>query len=150
MAWEPVYDKLKHGTRKKYQPQFRLPQSYQNTSLGKERALQGFYQMFGVIKERLPREFRERLVQVIERGDLRCSTIRAVVEGLIPGIPPCMPDTVMDKKRIQQVLSLCDVMETLLYEHVNGMAEEPVPVVEEVLSSISETDEDIFTPKEGL
>lgn len=150
MAWEPVYGKIKHGTRKKYEPQFILPSPYQNTSLGKERALQGFYQMFGIVKERLPKDFRQRLTEVLERGELRCSTLRAITEGLIPGIPSCMPDSVMDKKRVQQVLALADVMETMLYEHLHGFvrATEPVAKKEEVL--VPERDDDEFTPKEGI
>ena len=151
MSWEPVYGKLKHGTRRKYEPQFKLPDRYQHTSLGKERALQGFYQMFGIIKERLPGNFRRMLGKVIDRGDLRCSTIRAIVEGLIPGIPSCMPTSVMDKKRIQQVLALCDVMETMLYEHIHSIFEEtPEVTQEEVLATVPERDTDEYSPKEGL
>lgn len=80
-----------------------------------------FQQVFGISKGLLRTRFKKYCREVFkeEFPSLRCSTVRAIYEGRVPGIPkPCDKIQHQWKNSIEHALFLCDLFETLMFRYM--------------------------------
>jgi len=87
-------------------------------SLSFERAILGFFDAFGIQKGFVSQKFKDRAKELAKPGAiLKKSSLRKVLEGKLPGIPAPVA-TFRQPTRLQRVLLLADVCETLLKEEI--------------------------------
>ena len=109
--------------KEKFVPSQPTPESYDETPQGValQRLLFAFQNAFGILPGVVSREFKAEIEKVMEWDypKLRCSSVRAVMEGRIPGIPKPL-ETVHPqfKRRYDQALTLFDLMETMVQHKV--------------------------------
>jgi len=118
-----------------YQPFLRLSDTYtQDVGLIRHRVIQSFLNTLGVPKILVTKDFRGALDDMLEEDypALCCSSARAVLEGRIPGLPaPARP--LRRSKKLEQVLCLMDVLETLVCRFLeNQIAEKATSIRREV------------------
>ena len=86
-----------------------------------ERVLYAFQTVLGIPRGIVQTPFKRHLYSLIqdEYPRFRCSALRAVLEGRIPGIPkPVEPIHPQWRKKVQQALYLLDLCETIVHKHI--------------------------------
>lgn len=134
-SWRPTWDNLLDTIGTAWTPWEEIPEKWEKVRPATYE--QGYYHLFGVLPERLPREFRQYLKDVVERnrGHMRRSNLRALVEGKIPGVPFPLPRTRLNtgdevlaltgsKKKIDQILFFMDLVETIVFDKISEMSQQ--------------------------
>ena len=83
--------------------------------------LQTFEALFGCGQGALPAEFKRFLSKTLEdhHPHLRCSSLRAVLEGRVPGVPKPLLDLPIDiRGNANFIMMFMDVMETMVAEYI--------------------------------
>lgn len=106
----------------------KVPQAYKelNKSLTLERILIAFSSTLGLPRAAVSTKFKEVLVQALDEfPDMRCSAVRALIEGRIPGVP--QPFTTIPyavRRNLEKALYLMDCFETIIQLHFQRLAEQ--------------------------
>lgn len=109
-----------HGHPKNvFLPWSRLPRDVYTTDPGtvEHLATCGMYDMFGITVPLVRQEFRDFIQKVIEKHGVRMSPLRAIMQGEVPGIPAAAA-VQLASPSAQRCLTLCDCMETLMYDYI--------------------------------
>jgi len=66
-------------------------------------------------------EFRDTVVKALKGHTPRCSSLRAVFEGRVPGIPKVFTTKPYAMLHIKQLFAMCDLMDTLVAVYLEGL-----------------------------
>jgi len=88
------------------------------------RAITGLWEACGVPSGLVGSDWKEYTKNVLREtgGTVRRSALRAVLQGDIPGVP-APAHTLRQQKKIEQVLALADMAETIAYNYVQAALE---------------------------
>lgn len=106
-------------------------------NLSYERALLGLCELLKVPKGLIMSDFRDKLKKTMEQeGRLRRSSLRALIEGKIPGVPRAIYNR-PTLKRLELILTTLDALEMLVFCHLRD-AHTDSETMKSVLGEIEE------------
>ncbi|KPL09539.1 hypothetical protein AMJ71_06110 [candidate division TA06 bacterium SM1_40] len=112
-----------------YEPFMPLEAIYEQEGreIVRERISAAFANVLGLPRGVISTAFKSVIDEVLkeEYPRFRCSSLRAIVEGRVPGVPiPVVEVSIGWKKRLLQALTLMDFFETILARYIEGLLDE--------------------------